>query len=260
MTGAGLVRARLPADPDAWRLAQASVQVWVLHDADVQAVCSALAHTLSPDERARARTYRQAPHRQRFIARRGMLRWLSARYLGCTAQSLRFGCEELGKPALQRPLLQRPAAPRLAFSVSQTGSMALLAFAWDCSIGVDVEQLTDGVDMAGVGREVFSLIEENALAGAGRDAAAAFFRIWTRKEALLKAVGTGLSRHAKAYATQDDRQGGAQRWQASHNGAALTGWTFLDLALSPQVKAALAVSRRDAQVWLRPCPLPFLLA
>ena len=236
-------------DPPCLPLLPGTVQVWVLPDADVQAACSALAHTLSPDEHERARRYQREPHRDRFIARRGMLRWLSAGYLGCAPESLCFHFDGFGKPGLQRA-----AAPKseLAFSVSQTQSMALLAFAWDCSVGVDVEQLMDGVDITSVGREVFSLAEERALHAARPASAAAFFSTWTRKEALLKAVGTGLSLQASSYTTQDDRQR-ESRWRASRNGLPLAGWTFLDLMLTPGVRAALAVSRRDAQVWLNLC-------
>jgi 4'-phosphopantetheinyl transferase len=207
----------------------------------------ALAHTLSPDEVERARRYRHAPHRDRFVARRGMLRWLGAGYLGCAPESLRFLCDGFGKPSLQRT-----AASELAFSVSQTQSMALLAFAWDCRVGVDVEQVVEGVDLTGAGQGVFSVAEERALHAAQPASAAAFFSTWTRKEALLKAVGTGLSPQASRYTTQDDRQH-ESHWRASHNGLPLAGWTFLDLMLTPSVRAALAVSRCEAQVGFNLC-------
>lgn len=236
-------------------MAQGEVQVWVLHAADVPACASALVHTLSADERARAGRYRAEVHRQRFIARRGMLRWLSARYLGCSPHALRWEVEDGGKP-----LWRQPVAPRLAFSLSQTESMALLAFAWDCRVGVDVQQELADVDFAGVGQAVFSAAEQAALAGAGGDAGAEFFRLWSRKEALLKAVGTGLSEEARSYTTQQaEDQRGRGEWRASHRGVPIAGWTFLDLAPGPGVKAALAVSHWSMRVSLCPCPLPLLV-
>ncbi|MDQ3060876.1 MAG: 4'-phosphopantetheinyl transferase superfamily protein [Pseudomonadota bacterium] len=248
-----------PNAPDAPRLALPAgglalpagvVQVWLLPEADVAQACRALAHTLSGDERERAGRYRFEHDRQRFIARRGMLRWLIGRYLGCEPAALRFGVDALGKPAWQWP-----AAPGLAFSVSQAESLALLAFARNCRLGIDVAQVIDGVDIAGVAREVFSPCEQNALAAARGEVRAAFFSTWSRKEALLKAMGTGLSGEPAAYATQADRRGGS-RWRAWHHGAALGGWTLLDLAAGPQVRAALAVSLPQAQVWLGACALP----
>lgn len=243
--------ALLSLDPLCLPLLPNSVQVWLLPDTQVERTCSVLAHTLSPDEQARASRYQRQPHRQRFVARRGMLRWLIARYLGCRPESLCFRLDEFGKPALQWP-----AASALAFSVSQTEGLALLAFAWDCRLGVDVEQVMDGVDSAGVGQDIFSAIEQKTLEAAKPDSAAAFFSLWSRKEALLKAVGTGLSNQSGSYTTKDDLQRGENRWRVSLNGVPFTGWTFLDLAPSPQVRAALAVSRPDAQVSLGLCPLP----
>jgi 4'-phosphopantetheinyl transferase len=235
-------------DPGPAPLIDNAVQVWVLGHAAVEGACAALGHALSPDERQRAAAYRQAPHRQRFIARRGMLRWLLGRYLGCEPASLVFGPGGFGKP-----VLHWPAAPRLGFSVSQAEGMALLAFARDCSVGVDVEQVAGGIDIAGVAREVFSPAEMRLLDAAGPDAAAAFFSTWSRKEALLKAVGTGLAGQPCSYTTGEDGLPGQGRWRAWHNGVALAGWTFLDLDAGRHARAALAVSLQAAQVSVRHC-------
>ena len=238
------------SDSSRLSLPEKAVQVWVLNDSLIEQACSALVHTLSQDERQRAYAYKQERHRNRFIARRGLLRWLVGRYLACKPESVRFGFTPFGKPALQWPV-----APRLAFSISQTDGMALLAFAWDCSIGVDAEQRADGVNITAVGRQIFSLVEEKALDTAKTDPVTVFFRIWTRKEALLKALGTGLSHQPKSYSTENDLQHGKNRWCASHNGKPMIGWTCLDLVLSPKVRGALAVSLQDAQVSLTLCSL-----
>lgn len=232
------------------RLPDKTVQVWVLHDALVEPVCAALGHTLSQDERQRVRAFKQDRQRNRFIARRAILRWLTGRYLSCKSESLRFSATPLGKP-----LLQWPIAPRLAFSVSQTDAMALLAFAWGCRLGVDVEQWLDSVDAAGVGQDIFFSDEKKTVDAGQADSAAAFFRIWTRKEALLKALGTGLSGHPKTYTTEGDGENGASRWRASHCDVPIAGWTFLDFFLgrnvSGKVSGALTVSLPEAQVSLR---------
>lgn len=133
--------------------------------------------------------------------------------------------------------------------------MALFAFAWDCRVGVDVQHWIDGVDTAGIGRGIFSAIEEQTLAAARADPAAALLSIWTRKEALLKALGTGLSGHPDAYSTEDDPQIGEGHWRASHNGTSVSGWTWVDLVLGPQVRGAMAVSLQDARVTLQRCPV-----
>ncbi|AQV96811.1 4-phosphopantetheinyl transferase [Cupriavidus necator] len=240
---AGLTASPSLPEPGGLSLPQSAVHVWVLEDALVEPVGSALAHTLSPDEQQRAQAYIHEWHRNDFIARRSLLRWLIGGYLACKPESLRFSVTPFGKP-----VVQWPHAARIAFSVSHTDGMTLLAFAWDCRIGVDVERRIDGLDVGGLGRGIFSLIEEEALDRMRPDAAATLLSIWTRKEALLKALGTGLSGEPNAYTTEDDLLFGAGHWCASHRGKAISGWTCLDLVFGPDVRAALAVSIEDASV------------
>lgn len=235
----------LLCDPGRLSLQEKAVHVWVLNDSLIEQVCAALAQTLSPDERHRACAYKRERDRVRFIARRSILRSLIGRYLNCRGESLRFRIAPFGKLALQQP---DPA--RLAFNVSQTDGMALLAFAWDCHVGVDVERLASDMDVTGIGREVFSSIEEAALDAAQSDSAATFFSTWVRKESLLKALGTGLSREPRSYTTRNDSQLGVGRWSATHKGAALTGWTCLDIVLRPEFHGSLAVSLDSARVSL----------
>ncbi|WP_052494572.1 4'-phosphopantetheinyl transferase family protein [Cupriavidus basilensis] len=242
---AGRTASPILPDPSRLSLPERAVHVWVLNDALVEPACSTLAYTLSPDERQRARAYRHARNRNYFIARRSVLRWLIGGYLSCKPESLRFSITPFGKPALQWP-----HAASLAFSVSHTDGMTLLAFAWDCRVGVDVERRIDGVDVAGIGRGIFSPIEEEALDPARPDSAATLLSIWTRKEALLKALGMGLSGEPNAYTTKDDLLLGEGRWCASHNGTTISGWTCLDLVLGPEVRGALAASLEDASVTL----------
>jgi len=225
-----------------------TVHVWVLHESVVQRASESLSHTLSPDEWERARAYRQDKHRDRFMARRGILRHLLGNYLNCEPASLRFGSTQHGKP-----FLLHPGAASLAFNVSHTDEMAVLAFVSHGRIGVDVEQSIDDMEVAGIGRGIFSSSEEAALASAGPDSVATFLRLWTRKEALLKALGTGLIHQPTSYATATEPHRGEGCWLASYNGVALSGWTCRDLTLGPRLRGALAVSMDHAQVSLQPC-------
>jgi 4'-phosphopantetheinyl transferase len=227
-----------------------TVQVWLLDDAAIEPVCAALAETLSPDERQRACAFRHEHHRRRFIARRAALRRLIGGYLSRDPAAVRFGMLPLGKP-----VLQGEDAARLAFSVSHTDGMALLAFAWDCRVGVDVEQRIDGLDVSGIGRGILSAREETWLASARHGPAASVLGIWTRKEALLKALGTGLAHEPDAYTTEDDARPGEGRWRASRNGTPIAGWTCMDLFLGPRFLGALAVSVDEAVVTVQAYPL-----
>ncbi|SPK75865.1 putative 4'-phosphopantetheinyl transferase superfamily protein (plasmid) [Cupriavidus taiwanensis] len=236
--------------PERLALPDGAVQVWELDDTQVNPACTRLAHTLAPDERARALAFRHARHCNGYVARRGLLRWLLGGYLHCRPEALRFTISAFGKPVLQWP------QARLAFSVSHTDGLALLAFARACCLGVDVERRAGGENIAGVpefGRGIFSPQEAQRLARARPASADALLSIWTRKEALLKALGMGLSADPSAYTTEDDWQRGAGHWRASRDGTAMSGWSCLDLDAGAEFRAALAVALPDASLTWHRC-------
>jgi 4'-phosphopantetheinyl transferase len=145
--------------------------------------------TLSADERARAARFHRAPDRARSIAARVALRTLLGEYTGVAPGMLRFANGPNGKPALAPG--SPDGAPR--FNVAHSGRLVLLAFA-TCDVGIDVEEVRPGIEVGELAGRFFSADEAAALKAApqsGRDGL--FFRIWTRKEAFLKARGSGLS-------------------------------------------------------------------
>lgn len=81
----------------------------------------------------------------------------------------------------------------LRFSVSHSGDWMLLAVACDCRVGIDIERLRQGVRVDNLARRFFTEREaERLLSLPSEDRKAAFFRVWVRKEAYLKAVGGGV--------------------------------------------------------------------
>lgn len=139
---------------------------------------------LSPDERARADRFLFPQDRAAFAAARAWLRRILAGYLGRDPAGLRFGYGPDGKPHLA-------GSPSLRFNLSHSGGRAALAVASGREVGIDIEAIRP-VEPHIAGR-VFAAGEIrtwSALPPADR--LAAFFRCWTRKEAYLKALGTGL--------------------------------------------------------------------
>ncbi len=145
---------------------------------------------LSSDERQRAERYHFARHRRRFTVCRGGQRWLLGRYLELDPAELRFTYGERGKPAVEPPAGCEP----VTFNVSNSQECALCAVARRGELGVDVEGQREVRDLLGLARRFFADSEINHLTRLDPDQQPqAFFAIWTRKEAILKAVGTGLS-------------------------------------------------------------------
>ncbi len=147
------------------------------------------ATTLSHAEEGRAARLRRPQDRAHHIAARGWLRHLISTYLDADPATLVFESEAHGKPRLVHP-----GVTWLRFNASHSGAVAVFAVARDSEVGVDVEQLRDDVDIDGVARRFFTgaqRAELNGLEPAQR--ARAFFALWTRHEAFLKATGTELA-------------------------------------------------------------------
>ena len=130
------------------------------------------------------------PHLRRRAVGRRMLLHLLASGLGVLPEDIELGRTNNGKPVLMSP--QSP----LAFNVSYTRRWLAVAVAYgsDGQIGVDVETLDPTIDAIEVARHHFHASELAHLQSlAPADRPLVFYRFWTAKEAVLKALGTGLS-------------------------------------------------------------------
>jgi 4'-phosphopantetheinyl transferase len=145
---------------------------------------------LSADERARAARFHFAQDRQYFTATRALLRMVLGSYVDGDPKALVFRYSEKEKPSLASPR----SASRVEFNVSHSGGVAMLAFARERLLGVDVEQLRENFDHEAIALRFFSEQELVQLAELKpSERFHGFFRCWTRKEAYIKAQGTGLS-------------------------------------------------------------------
>ena len=147
--------------------------------------------TLSADEIARGQRFAFEGLRRRHLASHVALRAILAQQTGLPAASLVFGAGPFGKP-----FLQLPAA--CVFNMSHSDDVAVIAVAPDApartEIGVDVEVLRPMRDAIALAERNFTPAEQQALRAAPVDQRdLAFMRGWTRKEACLKAIGSGLS-------------------------------------------------------------------
>lgn len=79
-------------------------------------------------------------------------------------------------------------------------------------MGVDVEERVLRYDIDGIARTVFGPNEQAELASAsGWQKTRLFFRLWTLKEALIKAIGTGFSMNVAEFEIPSDMRLGARR-------------------------------------------------
>lgn len=148
-----------------------------------------LEQLLSTDERQRADRLLDRQVRNRFIAGRGRLREILAGYLELEPAGLILTTGPYGKPRLEDRHNHG-----LCFNLSHSGDLCILALARNCELGVDLEQMRDDLPFEAIARQFFSRNEHSelfSLPPAMREEA--FYRCWTRKEACLKAFGSGFS-------------------------------------------------------------------
>jgi 4'-phosphopantetheinyl transferase len=177
-----------PNAPQRIQLNNAAIEIWLARlDVDTDQVRKYVVH-LSEDELARANRFHFEPDRRRFIVARATLRILLGQYLGIKADALALAYTRNGKPFIA------DHASRVQFNVSHAHERALYAISRSCALGVDIEYLIRDIDYSGLAERFFNHREFVALQHipeSGRHRA--FFACWTRKEAVIKATGEGLS-------------------------------------------------------------------
>ena len=172
-----------------WREAGGSVilRVDIRPNADAEARALAL---LDDDERQRADRFIVRRALRQFALCRAALRINLCERLGCANDDLSFGYLEHGKPFARVNGERSPAN----FNISHSGSHGLIAFAPHDDLGVDLEERAPERDFDGIGKSVYGPEERRRLTAAeGREKVDLFYRLWSLKEALIKALGTGFS-------------------------------------------------------------------
>jgi 4'-phosphopantetheinyl transferase len=208
------------------------VHVWALSPDDAPR----FEGLLSDEEHARAARFRFEVDRRRHVVGVGAVRAAAGALLGDDPRALRFEAGEHGKPRLI-------ARPTIYTNVSHSGAWVLVALCRGHELGVDVEAHRE-LDARELAREVFTDAERRQLESFAPDgvrARHAFFRTWARKEAVLKAWGTGLSLAAsRVEVGLDDAP--AREVRGPHE--AFAPVRVVDLALDDAHAAAVALVRR----------------
>jgi 4'-phosphopantetheinyl transferase len=172
------------------------VTVWQIALDPSRAPDADMLATLSDAERARADRFATAALRNRWLKAHVAMRRILADAIGTEPAAIAYGTGQYGKP-----FVAEPAGSGIEFNLSDSGDLALLAVSRGGPVGVDVEEFREPLDVDGVSRRFFAREEREALDSLPAvERVAAFYRIWTRKEAFIKAVGTGISLSLSGFA------------------------------------------------------------
>ncbi len=170
-------------------LGQGDVRVWFAELDQPEEIVRLLSDTIDPEEYRRAMRFRFQHDRRRFIVARAILRKLLALYLAIEPRQVSFQYGPFGKP-----FLTQHSGEKVQFNLSHSDNGALFVMANDRKVGIDLELVRPLFDMPGLASNCFTASENAALTALPEQyRLRTFFDVWTRKEAFLKATGSGLS-------------------------------------------------------------------
>ena len=141
---------------------------------------------LSEVECERLDAYRSRAAAERYVVTRSLVRTVLGAHTGVSPRDLRVRLTATGKPE----------AEGVHFNVTHSGEVVLLAVSDDRPVGVDVERRRDVARVQALIDRWLTPDERRELAtlqARGLDDSEAFLRVWSLKEARLKALGVGIS-------------------------------------------------------------------
>lgn len=206
-----------------------------------------LVASLSDDERARAERIRIPGNRNHFIVARGVLRKILGASLSSPPDQLGFVYGVHGKPELRDA-----GSTGVHFNLSHSSRLALLAINRIYQIGVDIERARPERPLLKIAERFFSAREMQELRTLPvKSLQDGFYSCWTRKEAYLKAIGTGLATPLNAFDVTlrpgDPPALAGQRLDPAET----CRWRILDIEVPVGYRAAVATRWESPRIVMR---------
>jgi 4'-phosphopantetheinyl transferase len=223
------------------------VSYWITNLIDEKTV-SRLERELSFEEVERAGRFRFASDRRDFVAAHSLLRQMLSRFGDRQPREWSLQSGSHGKPALSGE-----HGTDLVFNLTHTRGLVACAIARQTTVGIDVEWVNRSADVQNVSERCFSEDEQRMLAACPSEARPdRFTELWTLKEAVVKAVGTGMPPSLDRWSFRfvgdtDIRLNGTVSDRAD--------WQCVLAAPTPDHRLALAVrcapGRQPYRVWMQ---------
>ena len=147
---------------------------------------SSFQKSLSAQEQEKAAIFRFIKDQHSYIITHALLRNLLGNFLNSEPASIEFISNEFGKPMVSH------GNRKIHFNISHRCGLSTLAFSAKSEIGVDVEKVDPEFDFDLIAKAHFSDAENRFIDEGKHESGKRFYTVWTRKEALLKAIGTGI--------------------------------------------------------------------
>jgi 4'-phosphopantetheinyl transferase len=202
---------------------------------------AALGATLPTQEQQRALQILAETRRRQFLVGRIVLRDLLRRQLGGGYAPVPFLYLPTGKPVLEGP------GATLHFNLAHSGSIVVVALCLGGPVGVDVERIRPVPHLAGIARSYFTASERQWLESLTESARPeGFMRLWTAKEAAVKASGRGISAGWTSYEVQ--LHSGVPTAVRSTDQVPVVAWHLLQPPIGADYILSIAVPREDMSV------------
>ena len=217
---------------------------------------SAAVALLQPAELERMRRMRPGLAREEMVIGRASLRVLLGEALGCTPEQVRIESGPDGKPHCVGK-----EAGDLHFNLAHSHGRILIALCRKARVGVDLERMDANVEIFEVAQANFAPGEVRAIKAAPsfQQATHAFYRIWTAKEALLKAHGSGLLAPLNSFDLGTmESAAGEQRYTVGPPDARAS-YFLRPLPVEDSFVAALALSEPHLRIETHKLPAPEVL-
>lgn len=200
---------------------------------------------LSPNEQERADRFRFDRHRNRFIAARAQLRQVLGAYLQTNPAALTFSAGPNDKPLLGGSFKESG----LHFNLTHSEDVALVAVTRIGEVGIDVERIRPIKDVTELVARFFSIRESELFQKLPAEVKpTAFFNLWTRKEAMLKATGEGITRSLKQVEVSFLPEDSTRVLLIAGDSEKASHWTLTHLNPRPGFVGALAIQANMIRV------------
>lgn len=201
---------------------------------------------LSPDELQRARSFVYDSDRLRYVGSHAFLRRVLACYVKVKPADIKFENGPRGKPRV----CGLPGLRPVEFSLSHSRGVVLVGVTIGLAIGVDVELMRSLDECDALARRFFAPGEYRELCSLPEPARLnAFWRYWTRKEAVIKALGTGMSTPLDSFEVTLATT--AQRIDFRTREATASEWSLIDFEPCAGVVGAVAAPFRVRRIEVR---------
>ncbi|MCX6239383.1 MAG: 4'-phosphopantetheinyl transferase superfamily protein [Bacteroidia bacterium] len=144
---------------------------------------------LSAPEYEKALKFRFLQDQHSYIITHAMLRSILGYYMVSEPAEIEFVSNDYGKPSLSEKY------KKIHFNLSHSSGLSVLAISGKSEIGVDIEKIDPEFDFDQIAKVHFSNAENSFLHILKEESREKFYTLWTRKEAFLKAVGTGIGKN-----------------------------------------------------------------